>query len=247
VLITLPPGVAIPAEPGSDRRATIAVQVHDRLRHWIIEGIFAPRQAVSEHELAAALGVSRTPVREALGKLEREGLVQIVPQYGTFIAPIRTDDVYASQFVREALECAALPEAVRRCTPNDARRLRLLVQHQREAESDAACFAADEAMHALLMSIAGQDRAWRIVQTARLHLDRVRRLAVRRPGRREAMLAEHAALVELVARGDAAGAVAAMRSHLRGAFEAIEPVMSEHPRYFSDAAEPRPARRGSAG
>lgn len=215
------------------RRDTISAQVHAHLRQQIVRGHYLPRQRISENELAAALGVSRTPVREALGKLQEERLIETVPQRGTTIAPIPIADVHANQFVREALECATIARAAERATPADARRLRSMLESQREArESDAAFFAADEAMHAELMRIAGEPSVWRVVETAKLQLDRVRHLAVRNQIKRQAVIREHAQIVQRVVAHDAEGAVAAMRQHLRGVFASIEPIMREHPEFF---------------
>jgi DNA-binding GntR family transcriptional regulator len=228
----------------SRRRTTISVQIHQRLRARIVAGELVPRQTLSENELAASLGVSRTPVREALGKLEEDGLIQIIPQYGTFVAPIVPEHVYGNQFIREALECASLGAAAARCTESDARQLRALVARQRAADSDAVFFQADEAMHCMLMAIGGQEHAWQVVETAKLHLDRVRHLAVRSTMKRRSIIKEHNAIIDCVVAGDAIGATAAMRAHLRGIYASINAVMREHPQFFSDVTtDARPARR----
>jgi DNA-binding GntR family transcriptional regulator len=231
----------------SRRGTTISVQIHQLLRERIVAGALMPGQALSENELAASHGVSRTPVREALGKLEEDGLIRIIPQYGTFVAPIVPEHVYANQFIREALECACLGEAAARCGDADARELRALLSRQRTAETDAVFFEADEAMHRRLMAIGGQAHAWRIVETAKLHLDRVRHLAVRSTLKRRAIISEHAVIVDRVASGDAAGATAAMRAHLRGVYDSIDAVMRDHPDFFSAVtADARPARPKAA-
>ena len=78
---------------------------------------------LSEQELSQRFGVSRTPVREALIKLAEENLVETYPQYGSFVAPIKLRDVFDSQFVREALECAAIERAVERIDAAQAKAL----------------------------------------------------------------------------------------------------------------------------
>jgi DNA-binding GntR family transcriptional regulator len=112
--VMLPPGEAAALRPA--RRGTIAMQVYGLIRHNIVTARFQPGQRLSEKELAASLKISRTPVREAFGKLEEEGLISILPQHGTFVAPTSPDTVANSRFVREAIECAAIAEAARRCT-----------------------------------------------------------------------------------------------------------------------------------
>src|SRR4051812_28202016 len=80
-------------------------QVYDLLRESIVTAELEPGRQLSENELAGRLGVSRTPVREALVRLRDDRLVEIVPQLGTFVAPISGRAVADAQFVREALEC----------------------------------------------------------------------------------------------------------------------------------------------
>ena len=89
---------------GRDRRDSVASQVYRLLRTEIVELQLAPRTRLSEKDLALRLGVSRSPVREALLKLSDEGLVWIRPQSGTAVAPISISEVNDGQFVREALE-----------------------------------------------------------------------------------------------------------------------------------------------
>jgi GntR family transcriptional regulator, rspAB operon transcriptional repressor len=228
----------------SSRAATISVQVYRHLRERIVAGGYVPLQSISENELAEAFGVSRTPVREALGKLEEEDLISILPRYGTFVAPIRVSRVASDQFVREALECAAVAEAASRCTERDAAALRDILQRQASARTDAAFFEADETMHRTLMALAGRAAAWHIVDAAKATLDRIRHLSVRQTVKRRAILAEHARIVARVIAGDGPGAVSAMREHLRGVFTSTEQAMQRHPEFFHEApGEPRPARR----
>src|SRR5579871_5851370 len=86
------------------RRQTIAGQVRAVLRRDIIAGRLLPRAMLSEQELSQRFGVSRTPIREALIKLAEENLIEIYPQYGSFVAPIKLREVFDAQFVRESLE-----------------------------------------------------------------------------------------------------------------------------------------------
>lgn len=226
----------------SGRSATIAVQIYRHLRRQIVDGDYVPRQPLSENELAQRFGVSRTPVREALGKLEEERLVSILPQYGTFVAPILTDRLISDQFVREALECAAIGEAAARCTPRDADALRAIIAEQRAAPSEKAFFAADEAMHRFLMALAGQEAAWQVVDAAKVNLDRIRLLAVRHTFKRQSILGEHESIADAVVARNPDGAIAAMRQHLRGVFASSAQMMRLHPEFFQAIGDPRPVR-----
>jgi len=234
-------GHAFPLMTG--RRTTIAMQIYQHLRRQIVAGDFPPLHPLSENELAAAFGVSRTPVREALGKLEEEHLVSIMPQYGTFVAPIVPARVFSDQFVREAIECAAIGEAASRCTPADAQILRAIVQDQHDAQTEKVFFAADEAMHRALMTLAGQEAAWHVVDAAKVNLDRIRHLSARHTFKRQSVLSEHERIIDAVVAGDRDGAVVAMRAHLRGVFVSCDRMMALYPDFFQGAtSDPRPTR-----
>lgn len=233
------------------RRQTIAAQIHAILRREIITNQLTPHTRLSEQEIAQRFAVSRTPVREALIKLVEEKLVEIYPQYGSFVAPILLGDVLDSQFVREALECAAVEQAAALITATQAAGLNALLQRQRHfamADDYDGFFAADEQMHALIMEIAGHPNAWRQVELAKTQMDRVRYLSMHLVRKRATVIAEHTAITEPLVRGEATEAIAAMRVHLRGLFRSVAVLTEANAGYFADAADaPRPARRrGSA-
>jgi DNA-binding GntR family transcriptional regulator len=236
--------------PVALRRTTISAQVHAVLRRDIIGGRLAPRAMLSEQGFAERFGVSRTPVREAMIKLAEEGLVEIFPQYGSFVAPIKLLDVFDSQFAREALECAAVAKAIEHLDkPSDSElsaaiaRQRALLRPQHRDEF----FRADEDMHMLIFRLAGHETAWRFVESAKAQMDRVRHLAITLPRKQASILAEHETVIERMLTRDREGAVEAMRAHLRGIFRTIEMLRGDNSEYFADAGEasqtaPPPAR-----
>jgi DNA-binding GntR family transcriptional regulator len=223
--------------PISFRRNTIGAQIHAVLRRDIIAGRRAPRAVLSEQDIAAGFGVSRTPVREAMIKLAEEGLVEIFPQYGSFVAPIKLRAVYDSQFAREALECAAVEKAIERLDEIQQRQVDAVIGRQRAAQRPQdrdLFFRADEDMHMLILKIAGHGTAWHFVESAKAQMDRVRHFAIAIPRKQESILAEHEAVVDRLLARDRRGAVDAMRVHLRGIFRTIETLRSEKSDYFAD-------------
>ncbi len=231
------------------RRSTVTMQVHADLRLRIISGELRPKASISENEIAERYGVSRTPAREVLGRLEEEGLVEIYPQYGSFIAPIRIDDVHDSQFVRECLECAALAKALPALTAEDCEKLKanIALQAALVQGPEAQFVAADEEMHQMFFNVAGHARAWSVVAAAKIPLDRIRFLSARRVDKRQSVVAEHQAIVDGCLAGDSKAALAALRLHLRGAFASIVTAMKDHPDFFgSDLEEARPAGGSSS-
>jgi DNA-binding GntR family transcriptional regulator len=231
------------------RAQTAAMQVHDRLRYEIVTAALPPRQPLSEQELTARFGVSRTPIREALLKLAEEGLVDIYPQHGSFVAPIRLSDVYDAQFVRESLECAAIGLAAEKIDAEQSRSLSAVLDRQsvfHKVGDNDRFFDADEEMHATLMAIAGHPQVWRQVESAKAQMDRVRHLTVRRPLKRNAVLSEHQAIIDRVLQRDSAGAVEALRTHLRGVFQSVQILVAENEAYFATESEATPPARNRA-
>src|ERR1700757_1617307 len=113
-------------EPINRTRATrtTRVEAYEALRASIVSLQRAPGQRLSEAELARDLGVSRTPVREAIIQLRADGLVEVTPQRGSFVSKISLRNVREAQFAREALECAAVRVAVDRIDDAAGERLR---------------------------------------------------------------------------------------------------------------------------
>ncbi|MFE4722608.1 GntR family transcriptional regulator [Streptomyces sp. NPDC056728] len=129
-------------EPGKTRRVeaeasrpreSVRARVHALLRARITSLELLPGAPLSENELAAELDVSRTPVREALILLGEESLVDVFPKLGTFVSRISVDAVLEAQFMREALELAALREAVTKSGAPDITALRAILDAQRAA------------------------------------------------------------------------------------------------------------------
>ena len=229
----------------AERRVTIAQQAYQFLRREIIDAKLLPRAPLSEQELSERLGVSRTPIREALIKLADEGLVDIYPQFGSFVAPIKLSEVFDSQFVRESLECAAIERAVENLTDAQAATLRAIMDTQRKAQrsGDApSFFEADERMHAYLMEIAGRPEVWHVVENAKAQMDRVRHLSMRNSIKTASVVNEHSAIIEGVLRRDKAAAQKALRVHLRGVFRSVQALQNENPKYFAEEGEGPPRR-----
>ena len=213
------------------KASTARTLVHRALRERIVSLDLAPGAAVSEGDLAAELGVSRTPVRESLILLAEEGLIHVYPQLGSFVARIDVQQVRDAQFIREAVELAALHAAAARATPADIAALRALIAAQREADA-TTFFTLDDDFHRSLMAAAGHESAWRIVGSAKGHLDRVRRLSLPIPNTIERLIDEHTDVVDHLEAGREPDAVAALQRHLRGVFDDLDTIRARHEDLF---------------
>ena len=118
------------------RHQAAGPQLYELLRLRVLTGEAKPGEALSEARVALEFGVSRTPVREVFRRLVEEGFLRVVPQVGTYVAPIKLAAVRDSQFVRETLECRAIEIAAVRADAASVRRLRDRLDEQ------ARCIAA---------------------------------------------------------------------------------------------------------
>ncbi len=130
------------------RKNSLKEQVITAIRNAIIEGKFRPGEKIPEQELAEQLGVSRTPIREAIHILEQQGLVVIVPKSGTFVAEVDPEEVQDSLYTRIALEELALRQAIERLKPDEwedlCKKLSLILNGMKEAVNKRNTITATE-------------------------------------------------------------------------------------------------------
>ena len=230
----------MPAMPAAldMREASKAERVYDSLRRRIRELALPPGAPLRKEEIALELGVSRAPVSEAIARLAEEGLVEVFPQHGSFVAPIRAADVRESLFIRTALETEAMRRLAPVADPALLAELDANLAGQAEALADGDLgrfYDLDEALHATIFSATETSRALRLLDSARAPVDRMRRLALPGPGRAQDTLAEHRRMVDALRTGEAEFAAAAMRVHLTTVARSIEHELAK--------LEETPARR----
>jgi GntR family transcriptional regulator, rspAB operon transcriptional repressor len=224
--------------PRTNRRT-----VYETLRRDVLTLELPPGAALSENELAARLGVSRTPVRESLILLAEEGLVQVFPQVGSFVSRVDPARVADAQFLREAVELASLEDLPARPDPELVRELRENLAAQRRPGLDVEeFFALDEAFHHALLRLSGHGNAWTTVVSAKGHLDRARRLGLQATAP-PTFTDQHVEILDAVLAGDGTGARRAMRAHLRAVFDDVERIRERTPELFASDPGSVPVRR----
>ncbi|OZM79205.1 GntR family transcriptional regulator [Pseudonocardia sp. MH-G8] len=217
--------------------------VYETLRREVLTLELPPGSALSENELAARLGVSRTPVRESLILLAEEGLVQVFPQVGSFVSRVDPARVADAQFLREAVELASLEDLPARPDPDLVRELRENLSAQRRPGLDVEeFFALDEAFHHALLRLSGHGNAWTTVVAAKGHLDRARRLGLQATAP-PAFTDQHVEILDAVLAGGVAAARTAMRAHLRAVFDDVEQIRARTPELFASGPTSVPVRR----
>ncbi|WP_029008806.1 GntR family transcriptional regulator [Azospirillum halopraeferens] len=223
---------------GTGRRGTsAAATIYRDLRDAIVGVRRKPGEPIIEKQIAEAYGVSRTPVREAVLKLADEGLVEIFPQSGTFVARIPLAGLPEAIIIRRVLEEATVRFAAERATRSRVAALRANLELQREMEAagDLEGFHdADEAFHALLAEASGYPGFWTVTQQVKMHVDRYRKLTLPVSGRVGQVIAEHEAIVAAIAGRDPDGAVRALVDHLDGLRLRIDDARRDNPEFYVD-------------
>lgn len=214
-------------------RGSLVDQVYELLRKLIVELSLPPESALVEQEVASVLKVSKTPVREAIIRLSREGLVQVVPKSGSYVTAISLDRYLQACFVRTQLEVGCIKRlAAQGVGMADQVKLKALLKEQEAAmdlSDDARFFELDEALHKRFFLLAGLSGVWEIMNFAKAEMDRVRHLK-RQFGirQRHFVIEEHAALVDAIIDRDPDRAELAMMDNI-GAVEDEMVSISENP------------------
>lgn len=218
-----------------DRRLPAGEQVYRLLRNEIITCRIAPLEAISESRICRMFGVSRSPVRVAVTRLAEDGLIEIFPQRGTFVAPIKLKQVREAQFARSALEVALAEEAARhwdaRFTAEIGQNLERQRQHAERGDG-AGFFLDNESFHQTIARAARLEGVWATVQSVKTIWDRIGHLANRVPAHTMEIIAEHRTIARALERGDATAAAAAMKTHLKSVDNAIARLQPFHAGYF---------------
>jgi DNA-binding GntR family transcriptional regulator len=218
-----------------ERPASTGARTFLALRHAIVTLKLQPGQWFSEQEMAQQLGVSRTPVREAFIKLAEAGLVEVLPQRGSFVRKISVKAVRDARFVREAIELAVLRQAVGRLEPGFFRAGRELIAAQRAAAADADLerfLELDDAFHCSFAVAIDCAHAWTVIEAQKAQMDRVRYLSLPGASPIGRLIDQHEAILDAVEREDIAASEAVMRNHLIEVLAALEPLRRQHPDLF---------------
>lgn len=194
--------------------------VCENIRQAIIDGTFSPGERLMEIQLADEMGVSRTPVREAIRKLELEGFVVMIPRRGTYVADISIKDITEIYEIRTCLDTLAAGLAAERITDEELEALnRLLVEiGQHIADNNMEKIVeADTAFHDILYQASRNERLRSIINNLREQLTGIRGRSMSYPGRLIETMEEHRTLVDSIAARDYERAQEAARVHIENA------------------------------
>lgn len=218
---------------GLTGEGSLVDQIYELLRRLIVNLSLPPESALVEQEVASVLKVSKTPVREAIIRLSREGLVQVVPKSGSYVTAVSLDRYLEACFVRTQLEAGCAKRlAVLGVGLADQVKLKALLTEQEEAieqNDNARFFVLDEELHRRLFELAGLSGAWELMNVAKAEMDRVRHIkrlfGIRQP---QVVVEEHRALINAIINRDPVQAEKAMMENI-GAVEDEMLSISENP------------------
>jgi DNA-binding GntR family transcriptional regulator len=239
------------------RTRSLSSLVAQEIERMILSGALAAGERLNEASLAAQLGVSRGPVREAVRGLERSGLVVAVRNQGSFVRQVSAAEALEIYDLRSAITGLACARLAAAATPAQMGALRALVKRMEQAhkaDEPAAYYAANLDFHAALLAFGGGPRARRLYEELGNELHLYRRRALVQPENMRESNAEHAAILRAIAAGDAAAARAAGEEHIAGGKRRFQATDTSAPRQAAgegdnghdataDDEPPRPAGR----
>lgn len=219
-----------------DRSRHAASRVLDALRDEIIGLSLPPGAPLSRLELQERFRVSSTPVRDALLRLQEEGLVEVFPQHATIVSLIDLDSARQAQFLRRSIEIeiagvlAETPDAAL------AARLRSIAEHQEwvAGRGDLNQFSAlDLEFHKVMYEAAKVPGLWLLVRRQSGQIDRLRRLHLPVEGKAQQVVDDHFAIIRAIEAGKPREAQAVVREHLSKSLAFSSAIRSRYPSYFS--------------
>lgn len=215
----------VPEAVGVVGRSLLRENAYRAIRDAIVDGTLAPGERLSDPELVAWLGISRTPIREALARLEQSGLVQTKPGRFTIVSPLNVREVRSAQLVAAALHELAVREAVPALSEHELEAMRAanerFARALRENDVDAA-LAADDDFHEVAVAACALPTVRAVLEQVTPALRRIERIRFSSLTGRGSV-AQHDRIIALAAAGDADGAGLAARQN----WLTLEPLLTD--------------------
>ena len=219
--------------------SSVQEMVYRTLRDKIVSMELKPGTTISTQEIADCMSVSRTPVREAFIRLQREDLLDVTPQRSTVVSKINMDRVYQERFIREALEIEVAQKFIEVATPEVLARMRRNIEKQYAAIEEQRYvdyLELDNALHQTAFTETHEDLGRSIVQQMNGHYDRIRLISAWEGQIVYTAMQEHEKYVDYIERKDALHARKLLRSHLQALRMQEEILLTNWSEYFNDAS-----------
>jgi DNA-binding GntR family transcriptional regulator len=220
-----------------DRDRQAAPQVFERLRDMITSLKLPPGSPLSRAALAEQFGISSTPIRDALMRLDEEDLVEVFPQHATVVSRIDVRLAQQGHFLRQALELEIVWALAQVPNAELADQLNGIIARQQQlakAGDFEKFMAADNDFHQRLYAAADKQALWTLVKSRSGHIDRLRRLHLPSPGKAQDIVRHHRLIAKAIAAGEPEQAQRHLRKHLSGTLGYLNEIRARYPEYLSD-------------
>lgn len=215
-------------------------RVYRELRERIINFDLPPGTTLSRNELTRQFGVSQTPVREALQRLDQQGLVLIYPQSKTVVSRIDVRQLSESQFLRVSIETEVVRKLAKSDKPETIRRAQAILDMQKvlngTSEEMPMFNELDRSFHLTLFEGVGMENLHAMLLDRLGHLHRGQYLELPRKSKMQTTIETHQAILDGILSGNPEVAAEAMRKHLSGTIKRAEALRAKFPDYFTDDA-----------
>ena len=220
-----------------DRDRQAAPQVFERLRKLITSLELPPGSPLSRNALAEQFGVSSTPIRDALMRLDEEGLVEVFPQYATVVSRVDVRRAQQAHFLRQAVELEIVRALAIRHDAAFIAELNATIARQQQfakAGDFEKFMAADNEFHAQLYAATDKGDIWSLVKSRSGHIDRLRRMHLPSPGKAQDIVRHHRLIAKSIDSGEPDEAQKHLRTHLSGTLSDLVQIRARYPEYLSD-------------
>ena len=214
--------------------------IYEELKSNIINLDLVPGTKIREEDLALRFNVSRTPIRTVISRLEKDDLLTVIPQKGTYVSKINIANISDFIYVRKAVEVSVLEIIEKTLTLQQIQVLNDILAQQHEIimmetsiEKSKKFFHNDNLFHATLFKFAGLEGVWKLIHTEATTLNRVRIMAnLRTTTQVEKIYEQHCQIVECLKNHQLDEAKQIFSSHMYGGFEGINDVIDKYRDYF---------------
>ncbi len=214
---------------------SLAHRVHAVLREAILALHLPPGTMLRKQVICEQLGVSRSPVTEAITRLAAEGLVEVIPQSGSRVTKFSMPEIREGAFLREAIELAAVAKVAAERTSGQLTELKRNMRLQAmciEEGDETGFYREDERFHELILEFTGYPKLSSLSATGWIQVNRARQLLLPLPERAESAFREHEAILKAIDAADPQAARIAMERHLSELVTRLEPLSRERPDLF---------------
>lgn len=210
-------------------------ETYEKLKYDIMNFKLLPGDTISAQKVALRYDVSRTPAREAIVNLEKEGLLKIIPQSGTYVACINCRRSEQEWFVRKSLEIGMVDSLFENANDEMLNRMNELnnrLINYKDGEESLARIEIDNSFHELIYECSGEMLAKNIIQTQMSHYNRIRYLAELNSAISAKTNDEHEMLIEAIRNKDKRKYLRVIKAHLNRIFDELEKLKGLYPQYF---------------